>query len=274
MTRKFAVVTGASSGIGYELARVFGENGYDLLINSSGDRLEQAASDLKGLGVEITPVQADLSTYEGVEQLWREIEQTGRPVDAIAINAGIGVGGDFARETDLQEELKMVHLNVAAVVHLSKRVLKQMVARGEGKVLITSSIAATMPAPLEAVYGATKAFDLSFAKALRNELKDTNITVTALQPGPTNTDFFHRAGLDNTKVGSEGKYTNDPREVAEQGFKALMDNKDHIYASSMKTKVQGELGRFVPDSVKAEQHRKQAEPKDPAELREKGRRSA
>jgi len=262
MARKFAVVTGASSGIGLELARVFGENGYDLLINSSGERLEKAASDLKSLGVEVTPVQSDLSTYEGVEQLWREIEGTGRPVDAIAMNAGVGVGGDFVRETDLDEELKMIQLNVTSVVHLSKRVLKQMVARGEGKVLITSSIAGTMPAPLEAVYGATKAFDLSFAKALRNELKDTSITVTALQPGPTNTDFFHRAGLDDTKVGSEGKYTNDPRDVAEQGFKALMNNEDHIYAASIKTKVQGELGRFIPDSVKAEQHRKQAEPKD------------
>jgi uncharacterized protein len=265
MARKFAVITGASSGIGYELARVFGENGYDLLINSSGERLEKAASDLKSLGVEVTPVQSDLSTYEGVEQLWREIEGTGRPVDAIAINAGIGVGGDFVRETDLDEELKIIQLNVASVVHLAKRILKQMVARGEGRVLITSSIAGTMPAPLQAVYGATKAFDLSFAKALRNELKDTSITVTALQPGATNTDFFHRAGMEDTEVGSEGKYANDPAEVARQGYDALMANKDHIYASSMKTKLQGELGRFVPDSIKAEQHRKMSEPKEEKE---------
>ncbi|HZR65778.1 MAG TPA: SDR family oxidoreductase [Terriglobales bacterium] len=260
MADKFAVVTGASSGIGLELARVFAENGYDLLVNSSGERLEGAAAELKNLGVEVTPVQADLSTYEGVEQLWSEIESTGRPVDAIALNAGVGVGGDFARETDLSEELKMVQLNCTSVVHLAKRVVKQMVARNEGKILITSSIAGTMPSPLELVYGATKAFDLSFAKGLRAELKDTNIAVTALQPGPTNTDFFHRAGLDNTKVGSEGKYTNDPRDVAQQGFEALMKNEDHIYASSMKTKVQGELGRFLPDSIKAEQHRKQSEP--------------
>jgi uncharacterized protein len=265
MARKFAVITGASSGIGYELARVFGENGYDLLINSSGERLEKAASDLKSLGIEVTPVQSDLSTYEGVEQLWREIEGTGRPVDAIAINAGIGVGGDFVRETDLDEELKIIQLNVASVVHLAKRILKQMVARGEGKVLITSSIAGTMPAPLQAVYGATKAFDLSFAKALRNELKDTSITVTALQPGATNTDFFHRAGMEDTEVGSEGKYANDPAEVARQGYDALMANKDHIYASSVKTKLQGELGRFVPDSIKAEQHRKMSEPKEEKE---------
>ena len=265
MARRFAVVTGASSGIGYELARVFGENGYDLPINSSGERLEKAASDLKSLGVEVIQVQSDLSTYEGVEQLWREIEGTGRPVDVIAINAGIGVGGDFARETDLNEESKMIQLNCTSVVHLAKRVIKQMLARNEGKILITSSIAGTMPSPLEAVYGATKAFDLSFAKGLRAELKDTAITVTALQPGPTNTDFFHRAGMDDTKLGTEGKYTNDPRDVAQQGYQALMDNKDHIYASSMKTKMEGELGRFMPDSMKAEMHRKQAEPADEKE---------
>jgi uncharacterized protein len=175
------------------------------------------------------------------------------------------VGGDFVRETDLDEELKIIQLNVASVVHLAKRILKQMVARGEGRVLITSSIAGTMPAPLQAVYGATKAFDLSFAKALRNELKDTSITVTALQPGATNTDFFHRAGMEDTEVGSEGKYANDPAEVARQGYDALMANKDHIYASSVKTKLQGELGRFVPDSIKAEQHRKMSEPKEEKE---------
>ncbi len=262
MANKFAVVTGASSGIGFELARVFGENAYDLLINSSGERLESAASDLRKLGFQVITVQADLSTYEGVEQLWREVENTGRPVDAIALNAGFGVGGDFARDTELDKELKMIQLNVTSVVHLAKRVLKQMIERNEGKILITSSLAGTMPAPFTAVYGATKAFSLSFSKSLRNELKDTKIAVTALQPGPTNTDFFHRAQFEDTKIGSEGKYTNDPREVAEQGFEALMKNEDHIYAASLKTKIQGELGRFVPDSVKAEQHRKMSQPVD------------
>jgi len=258
---KFAVVTGASSGIGYELARVFAENGYDLLVTSGSQKIETAAPDFSGLGVEVKTVEADLSTYDGVEKLWAEIQSTGRPVDAIAINAGIGAYGDFARESDLDEELKLIQLNVTSTVHLAKRVLKEMTARGSGKVLITSSIAGTMPAPLLAVYGASKAFGLSFGQALRNELKDTGVTVTVLQPGPTDTDFFHRAGMDDTKLGTEGKYTNDPRDVAEQGFKALMAGKDHIYASSLKTKVQGELGRFIPQPVKAEMHRKEAEPK-------------
>jgi uncharacterized protein len=258
---KFAVITGASSGIGYELARVFAQNGYDLLVNSGSERIEDAGQKLQGLGVDVQTVEADLATYEGVEKLWREIEASGRGVDAIAINAGVGVGGDFARETNLEDELRLVELNVTSTVHLAKRVLRSMLARRAGKVLFTSSIAGTMPTPLEAVYGASKAFVLSFAQSLRNELKDSGISVTALQPGPTNTEFFHRAGMDNTEVGSEGKYTNDPVEVAQQGYEALMAGKDHIYSSSLKTKLQGELGKFVPESVKAEQHRKMAEEK-------------
>src|SRR3954464_3991079 len=261
-TRPYAVVTGASSGIGYELARQFAEHGYDLLVASEHERISDAARALEEFGSLVDSIQVDLATYEGVEKLYAQIQQDGRPVDAVAINAGVGVGGDFSRETSLDDELNLIQLNVTSTVHLAKRVLKNMVARGSGKVLITSSIAGTMPTPLEAVYGASKAFGLSFAQSLRNELKDTGVTVTALQPGPTNTNFFHCAGLDNTEVGSEGKYTNDPREVAQQGYEALMDGKDHIFSSSMKTKIQGELGKFVPDSFKAEQHRKKAEPKE------------
>src|SRR4051812_12452104 len=258
--RLFAVVTGASSGIGYELARVFAKNGYDLLVTSGSDGAEEAAHNFGSLGTEVQSGEADLATYEGVEKLWKAIQATGRRLDAIAINAGVGVGGKFA-ETDLEEELNLIQLNVTSTVHLAKYVVKGMLAHGAGRILFTSSIAGTMPAPLEAVYGASKAFVLSFSRSLRHELKDSGITVTALQPGPTDTNFFHRAGMDDTKVGSEEKYTNDPAEVAQQGYDALMNNEDHIYASSMKTKMQGELGRFVPESVKAELHRKQAEPK-------------
>jgi short-subunit dehydrogenase len=261
MADKFAVVTGASSGIGYHLAKVFAENGFDLLIAAENPEISHATRELQNLGIQVESVQADLAEYGGVEQLWSAIQATGRPVDAIAINAGVGVGGDFTRETDLDDELNLIQLNVASTVHLAKRVLPGMVARGQGKVLITSSIAGSMPTPLEAVYGASKAFGLSFAQSLRNELKDTGVTVTALQPGPTNTNFFKRAGLEDTEVGSTGKYTNEPADVARQGYEALMEGKDHIYASSLKTKLQGELGKFVPESVKAEQHRKMAEPK-------------
>lgn len=259
--RPLAVVTGASSGIGYELARVFANNGYDLIVVSGTQGIDKAARDLGTAGkTEVLAIQADLAQYSGVEKLWRAVEDTGRPLDAIAINAGVGVGGKFY-ETDLEEELNLIELNVTSTVHLAKRVVRHMVPRRAGRILFTSSIAGTMPTPLEAVYGASKAFVLSFSESLRHELKDSGVSVTALQPGPTDTNFFHRAGMDNTKVGSEGKYTNDPAEVAQQGFDAMMAGKDHVFASSMKTKLQGELGRFVPESTKAELHRKQAEPK-------------
>jgi uncharacterized protein len=136
-----------------------------------------------------------------------------------------------------------------------------MLTRRSGRILFTSSIAGTMPTPLEAVYGASKAFVLSFAKSLRYELRNDGITVTALQPGPTDTEFFHRAGMDDTRLGREGKYENDPADVAEQAYDALMAGEDHVYAASMKVKAQGELGKFIPDSVKAQIHEKQAEPK-------------
>jgi len=258
--RLFAVVTGASSGIGYELARVFAKNGYDLLVTSGSPGSEEAARDLGSVGTNVQSVQADLATHDGVEKLWQAIKATGRPIDAIAINAGVGVGGKFA-ETDLEKELNLIQLNVTSTVHLAKYVVRDMLSRGSGRILFTSSIAGTMPTPLEAVYGASKAFVLSFSQSLHHELKDTGITVTALQPGPTDTNFFHRAGMDDTKVGSEGKYTNDPAEVAQQGYDALMAGEDHVFASSMKTKVQGELGKFMPESVKAKMHEKQAEPK-------------
>jgi uncharacterized protein len=259
--RPLAVVTGASTGIGYHLARVFAEHGFDLVVCSGSEKIENAARDFKELGIEVKSVQADLATSEGVEKLWSEVQEEGRPVDAIAINAGIGVGGDFTRQTDLKTELKLIELNCTSLVHLAKLVLPGMVKRGRGRVLITSSIAGTMPTPLEAVYGASKAFDLSFTQSLRHELEDTGVTVTALQPGPTNTDFFRRAGLEDTKVGSERKYTNDPRNVAEQGYEALMAGDDHVYASSIKTKIEGEVGKYIPESFKAKMHQKMAQPK-------------
>ena len=258
LTRPLAVVTGASSGIGYELAKQFAQNGFDLLVTSTGSSIHEAAQAFEQLGAKVETVQVDLATYDGVEALYEKIQGTGRPVDAIAINAGVGVGGDFARETDLKDELNLIELNVVSSVHLAKRVVKDMVARGKGRILFTSSIAALMPGSFEAVYAASKAFIHSFAQALRNELKDTGVTVTSLMPGPTETNFFHRAGMDDTKVGADKK--DDPALVAKQGFEALMAGKDHIIAGSLKTKLQGVVSQILPDTVSAEQHRKMSEP--------------
>lgn len=258
--RPLAVVTGASSGIGYELANQFAANGYDLLICAEEPGIQEAAASLRTGGTNVHAVQIDLASYEGVERLYDEIKTRGVPVDAIAINAGVGVGGDFARETDLKDELAMINLNVVSTVHLAKRIARDMVARGKGRILITASVAGTMPTPLSAVYGATKAFDLSFAASLRHELKDTGVTVTALLPGPTDTEFFERAGIEDTKLAEEA-LQNSPADVAKQGFDALIAGKDRVFAATaLNTKLQGMAARFMPESAKAEMHKKKTEP--------------
>ncbi|MEV6492221.1 SDR family NAD(P)-dependent oxidoreductase [Actinoplanes sp. NPDC051633] len=255
----FAVVTGASSGIGFELAKQFAEHGYDLLITAEDDGIEQAAADFRRDGQnQVLAVRADLATYDGVEALYAAILETGRPVDAIALNAGRGIGGDFARQTDLKDELNVIDVNVTSTVHLAKRVLPDMVARNAGDVLFTSSIASMMPGTYQAVYNASKSFVQSFAEALRNELKDTDITITSLMPGPTDTQFFERADMLDTNVGASKK--DDPAVVAKQGFEALMKGKEKVVAGSMKTKVQGAASKVMPDAAKAQMHRKMAEP--------------
>lgn len=256
--KPFAVVTGASSGIGLELARQFAMNGYDLLIAAQSDRIEDAAKDLASSGGKIETVMTDLATYEGVEKLYSTIKASGRPVDAIAINAGVGVSGDFARDTELKAELNLIALNVASTVHLAKRVIPDMLAAGQGRILFTASIAGTMPSPFEAVYGASKAFVRSFAQALRSELKHTNLTVTALMPGATETDFFERAGAMDTKLGTSEK--DDAAEVAREGYEALMAGKDHVVTGSFKNKVFAAAGHVLPDPVVASIHRGQSEP--------------
>ncbi len=256
-TRQFAVVTGASSGIGYELAKQFAGNGFDLLIVSAGDRINTAAQEIGKLGADVTAVQSDLATHDGVHKLLSAIQSTGRPVDAIAINAGVGVSGRFV-ETDLKEELNMVALNVTSTLHIAKYMVKDMVTRGSGRILFTASIAGTMPTPYETVYGATKAFVRSLSQGLREELKDTGVSVTALMPGATETDFFHRAGADDTKLGASEK--DDPAEVAKEGFEALMAGKDHVVAGSFKNKLQAAAGYVLPDPVVAPVHAGMAAP--------------
>jgi uncharacterized protein len=257
-TRPFAVVTGASSGIGFELAKVFAENGFDLLINAEDD-LSAAQREISNEEAEVETVQADLSNPKGVEKLHDRIQKAGRPVDVLALNAGIGAGGDFARETDLAQELELIDLNVRSTVHLSKLVLPSMVRRGEGRILFTSSIASAMPGTFQAVYNASKSFVQSFALAIRRELKGTGVTVTSLMPGPTETEFFERAHMEDTRVGSSEK--DDAADVARQGFDALMKGKERVVAGSLANRLMAYGGRFVPDRAKAEAHRLMAEPR-------------
>jgi short-subunit dehydrogenase len=260
--RPLAVVTGASSGIGYELAKVFGEEGYDLLVAAQDSELDTVTESLRATGASVTGRRVDLATEAGVNDLYTSIKDGGRPVAALALNAGRGAGGAFATETKLDDELEIVDLNVRSTVHLAKLVLPDMVARDEGRILFTSSVAATIPGAFQAVYNASKSFVQSFALALRNELKDTNVSITALMPGPTDTEFFEVADMEadgkNTAVGTEEK--DDPAEVARQGFDALIAGKERVVGGSLMNKVQVAVGGIVPDAVKAEMHRKMAEP--------------
>ena len=255
--RPLALVTGASSGIGFELAKVFAKNGFDLIIAAEDREIVSAARTLKELGGMVEPLQVDLARAEGVDTLCGHLEIFGRPLDVAAINAGVGVSGEFA-ETDLERELNMIKLNVLYAVALTKFVVKDMVKRGQGRILITSSIAADAPGPYYTVYAATKAFLQSFAEGLRFELKDRGVTVTSLQPGPTDTNFFVRADMLDTKADEGPK--DDPAIVAQDGFDALMAGKDHVVAGSFKNKVQSTMSKVIPEKVGAQMQAAQAKP--------------
>jgi len=256
--RSLALVTGASSGIGRELAKQFAEHDFDLVVAAEDAELSDAVRELEALGAGVEEVRVDLSTPEGVEELHRRIRALNRPLDAAALNAGIGAGGAFATDTELADELRIVDLNVRSTVQLAKHVVREMSARRSGRILFTSSIASTMPGPFQAVYNASKSFVQSFALALRNELKDSGVTVTSLMPGPTDTEFFERADMLDTAVGTGSK--DDPADVARDGFEALMNGDERVVSHSLRTRMQGRGSRLMPDSMKAEMHRRMAEP--------------
>ncbi len=256
---RLAVVTGASSGIGLELARQLAEHRFDLVIAAEDAELDTAAQHLRLTGVQVDAIHADLATEAGVEQLIGGVTAAGRPVDALVLNAGIGVGGAFVSDdTSVEDQVRVIDLDVRAPVHLAKRLLPAMVRRGSGRVLITSSIAAVMPGPFQAVYNASKAFLLSLSEALREELKDSGVTVTALMPGPTDTKFFERAGIEDTKLGAADK--DDPAQVAREGFEAMMAGKHRVVAGSAKNKAQVAAANVMPDPALAAQHRRMSEP--------------
>jgi short-subunit dehydrogenase len=256
-----AVVTGASSGIGFSLAKQMAAHGHDLLLAAEDDELAAAASALRAMGVDVAAARGDLRRSSGVEELASTVARVGRPVDILALNAGIGASGPF-HEVPLASHLDLVALNVTSTVHLARLLLPSMVARGAGKVLITSSIAALMPGPYEATYNASKAFLSSFGEALRVELADHGIGVTVLQPGPTDTEFFERAGMEDTKLGQSRK--DDPDDVARDAYEALMAGKDHVVAGAAKNKVQAAVAKVLPDKAVAHLHAPMSKPRPPA----------
>lgn len=251
-TRPLALVTGGSSGIGFELAKQFAEHGYDVAISGQSDRVFASADELKKLGVEAYPYQGDAGTYDGVEGFWEFTLSHGRPVAAAALNVGVGRGGAFVDNT-LEDEFKIIAINITGTVHMGKRVVQHMVHNGEGRILIVSSVSATTPTPFETVYGPSKAFGYSFAESIREELRGTGVSVTALLPGATNSDFHANAGMGNTKFG-DNSWKNDKTDVARQGFEALMNGDDHVVGGDKKTKQQVIDNQTIPEAEKAARH--------------------
>jgi len=254
MGRSFAIVTGASSGIGLELATICVQEGFDLLIAADRPEIHTAADRFRRLGANVTVVEADLATTEGVDRLWEAA--AGRPVDALLANAGHGLGHAFL-DQDFEDVRHVLDTNVTGTIYLVQLVGRAMRSRGQGRILLTGSIAGFIPGTYQAVYNGTKAFIDSFSFALRAELKDTGVTVTCLMPGATETDFFERADMLDTKVGQSKK--DDPADVARIGFDAMMRG-DGDVVSGWKNKLQSAIANVTPASLLAEQHRKMAEP--------------
>jgi uncharacterized protein len=253
-SRPLAVVTGASTGIGYELAKCCAENGFDLVVAANEAEISKAAKDFEVMGAKVEAVNADLATIEGVDKLCETIG--GRPVDALLANAGRGLGKGFL-DQDFDEVMRVVNTNITGTIYLIQKVARDMRARKAGRILITGSIAGFMPGTYQAVYNATKAFLDSFSFALRAEIKDSGVTVTCLMPGATETEFFARADMLDTKVGQGKK--DDPADVARTGFKAMMKGEGDV-VSGWHNKLQSAIANVTPASILAEQHRKKAAP--------------
>jgi short-subunit dehydrogenase len=252
--RLFAIVTGASTGIGFELAKRCAQEGYDLLIAADEPEIESAATSLRSEGATVEALQADLATIEGVDKLYAATK--GRQVDALLANAGRGLGHGFL-DQDFETARRVVDTNVTGTIYLVHKVGNDMRRRNAGKILITGSIAGFTPGSFQAVYNGTKAFLNSFSFALREELKETKISVTCLMPGATETEFFRRAEMMDTKIGTSEK--DDAAEVANNGFDAMIKGEGDV-VSGLKNKVQSAVANVTPAGVLATQHRKMAEP--------------
>ncbi|WP_094289311.1 SDR family NAD(P)-dependent oxidoreductase [Mycobacterium lehmannii] len=251
--RPLALVTGASSGIGFELAKLFADDGYDLIVAADDDGIHASADKLAASGTEVRAVQVDLRKEDDVDRLYASATEGGRRLDAAALNAGTGGGGSRFVDRGLEEDFNIIDLNVRGTTQLAKLVLADMVSANSGKLLFTSSIVAMMPGSYQTIYNASKSFVQSFTEALQDELRDTDVVVTSLMPGPTDTNFFRRAGMLDTLVGRMPK--DDAHKVAKQGYDALMEGRKKIVASSPLSKGLGLMNRFLPDSVKAASNR-------------------
>lgn len=257
---RYALITGGTQGIGYELAKLFAGDGYNLIIVARTEPdLEQRAAELsQQYGVQVVPISKDLFQPEAAFELYDEVKSKGLTVDVLVNDAGQGQFGLFV-ESDIRRQLEIIQLNVSSLTALTHVFLKDMVARNEGKILQLASIASELPGPWQAVYHGTKAYVLSLTEALINELKDSAVTMTALQPGATETDFFNKAEMQNSKI-MDSKMS-DPAQVAKDGYEALMKGDDKV-VSGFKNKAMIAMSNVVPDTMLAEQMNKMQKDKD------------
>jgi short-subunit dehydrogenase len=245
--QKTALITGGTSGIGKELAKLFAKDGYNLILVARSTReLENTAAELMQHNIKVKTITKDLSKMDEAKALCGEVNEQ---IEVLVNDAGQGVYGLF-QDNELERELDIVHLNICATVILTKHFLKEMVARGEGRILNLGSVAGKLPGPWQAVYHATKAFVLSFTTAVREEVKDSGVTLTALMPGVTDTDFFNKAGMNDSKTVQDKEAMADPAYVAKAGYEALMAGEDRVIAG-FKNKVQVNAANLMPDSTVA-----------------------
>lgn len=257
---QYALITGATSGIGYELAKLFAKDQYNLVIVGRDEsELKSKAEEFKrDYNVDVITISKDLFNPEEAQSLCDQTKEMGLNINVLINNAGQGLYGEF-KDTDIQRELDIIHLNISSLVILTKGYLTDMISRNEGKILNLASIASKLPGPWQSVYHGTKAFVLSFTEAIREELKDTNITVTALMPGVTDTDFFDKAGMQESRIVQDKDAMSDPADVAKDGYDALMSGKDKII-SGFKNKVQVGMSNLTPDSIVAHGMNEQQKP--------------
>ena len=258
--KKYTLITGATSGIGYELAKLFGAMGHHLiLVARGGKELEEKAAEFRAnYKVEVIVIQKNLFLPEAPFEIYDEIADLGLIVNVLVNDAGQGQYGLFA-ENDIHRYLEIIQLNIGSLTSMTHLFLKDMLRRNDGRILQLASIASEAPGPYQAVYHATKAYVLSFTEALINEISDTNVTMTALQPGITNTDFFNKAGMQRSKAVQDKSKMADPAAVAKDGVAGLMSKKDK-FVSGWKNKIQTAIGNLVPETMLADQVGKQQEP--------------
>ena len=261
MATKYALITGATKGIGYELAKLFAQDGYNLVIVArTQSDLDRTATELsQQYGIEVVTLAKDLFERQASFEIYDEVKARGITIDVLVNDAGQGLYGEFT-DTDINRELDIIQLNVSSLVVLTKKFIQDMVARGEGRILNLASIASKVPGPWQSVYHGTKAFVLSFTEAVRSEVKGTGVTLTALMPGATDTNFFNKAGMQDAKIVQETKLS-DAGDVAKDGYEALMDDDDKVI-SGFKNKLMIAMNNLMPDSMSADGMKKQQEPVD------------